>query len=67
MAKDLHRVPLRAVGGVAGELFQGSAETAGVAGQPAGEELQHFGEFGRVASVQSHFGHGFTAFRGRVA
>ena len=30
---------------VTGEFFQGGGEAGGVAGQPAGEELQHFGEF----------------------
>jgi hypothetical protein len=31
-----------AVGGVADELFQRWAEAGGIAGKPAGEELQHF-------------------------
>ena len=31
----------KAVAGVAGELFQGSAEPGRVTGQPAGKELQH--------------------------
>ena len=56
-----------AVGGVADELFQAGAQAAGVAGQPLGQELQQFGEFGRVDSVEPYFGHGVTPFRGRVA
>ena len=52
------------IGGVAGELFQRFAEAVSVAGQPAGEEVQHFSEFG---SVEPYFGHGFTLFPGWVA
>ena len=58
---------LDAVGGVAHELFQRRGQAGGVTSQPASEESQHFGEFGCVAGVQPHFGHGFTAFRGWVA
>jgi hypothetical protein len=28
-----------------------------IAGQPAGEKLQHFSEFGSVSSVKPYFGH----------
>ena len=52
------------VGGVADELFQGGAQAAGVAGQPLSQELQQFGEFGRVDSVEPYFGHGVTALPG---
>ena len=52
------------VGGVAHELFQGSGQAARVVGQPLAEELQHFGQFGSVGSVEPYFRYGFTAFRG---
>ena len=45
------------VGGVADELPQGGAEAAGIAGQPACQELQQLGELGRVYDVQPKFGH----------
>lgn len=51
------------IGGVADELFQRGGQAGGVAVEPAGEELQHFGEFGGAGSAELYFGHGITGFR----
>jgi hypothetical protein len=51
---------------------EGEGEAGGVAGDPAGEELQKLGEFGGVYDVQVHSGHGgfflrsFSCSRSRV-
>jgi hypothetical protein len=45
-----------AVGGIADITGQRRAEPGGVAGRPAGEELQQFGELGSVTGVQPDIG-----------
>jgi hypothetical protein len=59
--------PANGMGGVASELFQAGAETGGVARQPLAEELQHFGEFGGVGSVELYLGAWVHRLRGWVA
>jgi hypothetical protein len=55
------------IGGVAGELCQRGGQAGGVAVKPAGEELQHFREFGGVGSVKPYFGHRVHRLPGWVA
>jgi len=56
-----------AVGGMTHEVVQGGAKPGGIAGQPAGEELQYLSEFGRVGCVQLMSGMGGQRLPGRVA
>ena len=47
------------------ELPQGGAEAAPVAGQPLGQELQQFGELGRVHDIEPDLGHAIHRLPGR--
>jgi hypothetical protein len=51
-----------AVGGMADVVAQRGAEPVRVAGQPAGQELQQFGELERVDGVQSQVRRGVASF-----